>query len=301
MVPHVSVVGGEGAADVLVESAVQSRRESQALSNPAEGPAYESFYQGFDSPLMRRVRGQAYGEDIGQHSWTSADELRLDIGRLGLAPGSRLLDLGCGPGGPLTFVLRSTGCRGLGLERSAAAARLARDRAAALGVEGQAAIREADLDRPLPLESGSFEAAMALDVVLHLRDRAELFREVARVLVPGGRFLLTDAGVLTGEITNEEAALRGLHAPARFVRPGFNEEALERAGFLLLETQDRTEALAAVAAGRLEARTAHRQELETAEGLASVVRQEQYLQAVIDLARRRSLSRFMYLAQSHGR
>ena len=41
---------------------------------------YESFYREFDSPLMRKLRREAYGEDIGQHSWVSADELR-QIGR----------------------------------------------------------------------------------------------------------------------------------------------------------------------------------------------------------------------------
>ena len=37
---------------------------------------YESFYREFDSPLMRQIRREAYGEDIGQHSWVGAEELR---------------------------------------------------------------------------------------------------------------------------------------------------------------------------------------------------------------------------------
>jgi SAM-dependent methyltransferase len=159
------------------------------------GQTYDSSFREFDSALMRRIRSEAYGEDIGQHSWVTAAQLRADVERLRLSGSSRVLDLGCGPGGPLTFVLSSVGCRGTGLDMSAAAVETARRRAESLALGGLAAILQSDLDRALPLESASFEAAIALDVVLHVRDRLALFREVARVLAPGGRFLLTDAGV----------------------------------------------------------------------------------------------------------
>jgi hypothetical protein len=51
--------------------------------------SYDAIYDEFDSPLMRRVRSDAYGEDIGQHSWGSAAELRADIRRLGLTASQR--------------------------------------------------------------------------------------------------------------------------------------------------------------------------------------------------------------------
>jgi hypothetical protein len=46
---------------------------------------------------MRQLRQEAYGKDIGQHSWVTADEFRSEIGRLSLTTSSRLLDVGCGP------------------------------------------------------------------------------------------------------------------------------------------------------------------------------------------------------------
>jgi SAM-dependent methyltransferase len=259
------------------------------------------LYEAFDSPLMRRVRSEAYAEDIGQHSWVTARELRGDIHRLRLARSCRFLDLGCGPCGPLTFVLSSIGCRGTGLELSAAAVARGRERAASLGVDGLATIRQADLNQPLPLESGSFDAAMSLDVILHLRDRAALFREVARILAPGGTFLFTDAGVLTGAISDDEVASRCVNGHTQLVPPGFNERALDGAGLRLLETEDRTEGLLEAARGRLAARIAHRGELEQAEGLTGFERQQRYLETVIALADRRSVSRTMYLAESRDR
>src|SRR5262249_61024461 len=83
--------------------------------------AYDSVYREFDSPLMRRVREEAYGEDIGQHSWVRADELRADAVRLRLGPSSRFLDLGCGPCGPPTFVGDLSGCPGAGAAVSVSA------------------------------------------------------------------------------------------------------------------------------------------------------------------------------------
>jgi SAM-dependent methyltransferase len=261
-------------------------------------PPYDSSYERFDSPLMRRVRSEAYTEDIGQHSWVTARELREDIRRLRLTPSCRFLDLGCGPGGPLTFVLGSVGCRGTGLDLSAAAVTRGRERAASLGVDGLATIRQADLNDPLPLDNGSFDAAMSFDVILHLRHRAALFREVARVLVPRGVFLFTDAGVVTGAISDDEVASRCVNGYTQFVPPGFNERALDGAGFRLLETEDRTEALVETARGRLAARIAHQGELEQAESLAAFARQQRYLETVITLSDRRAVSRMMYLAES---
>jgi hypothetical protein len=64
---------------------------------------------------MRQLRREAYGKDIGQHSWVTAEELEGDISRLRLSRASRFLDLGCGPGGPLAFIAGQVGCRGSGV------------------------------------------------------------------------------------------------------------------------------------------------------------------------------------------
>jgi len=266
-------------------------------SEQGSGPArYEAIYQQFDSDLMRRIRREAYGEDVGQHSWVSADELRADVARLALERKSRLMDLGCGPCGPLTFVLSIAGCHAVGLEVSSPALEAGRARAPRLGVEHLISLRLADLNQPLALDPRSFDAAMSLDVVLHLRERAQFFAEVARVLTPGGRFLLTDAGVQSGEMSEEEGRRRA-QGFAQYVAPGLNEELLETAGFRLIETEDRTESVVRNAGGRLAAMRSHRAELEGLISVAEIEKQIDYLQVVVELAERRALSRMMYLAE----
>lgn len=256
---------------------------------------YES-YVSFDSPLMRQLRREAYGEDIGQHSWVSVAELRGDIGRLALSPSSRVLDLGCGPGGPLAFILKESGCTGMGVDVSDTAIEAARRRGSSLGIEGRLTVRQADIDEPLPLPDHAFDVVVSLDVILHARDRLKVFREVARVLTPGGRFLFTDAGVLTGSISNGEVAARSLHGFTQLCTPGFNERMLAAAGFVVVQTEDRTASVLGNASGRLAARDAHRGELEQLEGGEYFARQHGYLENVIALSRRGTLARIMYLA-----
>ncbi len=140
---------------------------------------------------------------------------------------------------------------------------------------------------------------MSLDVVLHLRDRLELFREVARLLPLGGRFLFTDAGVLTGSVSNEEVHERSVHGYTQFVAVGWNERLLESAGFRLIETEDQTRSVLENANGRLATMQAHRAELEQISRAADLESQRDYLETVVEVSRRGAVSRVMYLAEVH--
>jgi cyclopropane fatty-acyl-phospholipid synthase-like methyltransferase len=258
---------------------------------------YESFYREFASPLMRQLRLEAYGEDIGQHSWVGADELRRDAQRLGLSASSRLLDLGSGPCGPLTFLLSTVGCTGVGLELSPSAIQVGYLRATALGVQERFSAHATDLNDPLPFGLGAFDAVLAVDVVLHLRDRQALFREVTKLLRPGGRFLFTDAGVISGAVSNDELQRRSVHGYTQFVPIGWNERLLDTVGLRVLETENRTASVFRNANGRLAALRNHREELERLSGVASFQSQNEYLTTVAELARRGAVSRIMYLTE----
>jgi SAM-dependent methyltransferase len=267
------------------------------IAKMSKSEVYDSLYATFDSPLSKQLRQEAYGEDVGQHSWLTADELRSDVARLSLTVSSRLLDVGCGPCGPLVFAVKSTGCRGTGLDVSASAIDSGRARALAAGVQDRVALVEADLDLPSPFADSSFDAVICLDVIVHLRSRKALFDEMARLLVPSGKFLLTDASVITGPISNEELARRSVNGYTQFVPPAINEKLLEAAGFRLIDRQDRTGSVVLIASGRLKALLTHRAEIEAANGHHAFVRQQRYAETVIALSERRALSRIMYFAE----
>ena len=109
--------------------------------------------------------------------------------------GARLLDLGAAFGFGVAEAAR-LGFAAFGLELSRAVAR----RAAAV-VPG--AIVAANGLR-LPFRGASFDAVTLWDVLEHLPDPAVALREIARVLVPGGRLLLT-----TGDVGSLAARLSG--------------------------------------------------------------------------------------------
>jgi len=262
-----------------------------------DGTNYEGLYRDFDLPVMRQVRNEAYGEDLGQHSWVLADELRRDMQLLQLSSSSSLLDLGCGPGGILAFIAEQRRCRCVGLEISQAALHAARLMAGERGVENLVDLRTGDFNELLPFADDSFCAVVAFDVILHARNRREVFREIRRVLKPGGRFLFTDAAVLTGAISNESVRLRSSQGFTQIASPGFNERLLNEAGLRVAATEDRTASVVTAAKGRLIARHRHRAELERIEGASQFDIYQRYLQETVKLASDASLSRIMYLCE----
>ena len=272
------------------------------MNSPKESGSrgYDNLYKEFDSPLMQKLRREAYGEDIGQHSWVTTEELQENILRLKLSRHSRLFDLGCGPAGPLTYIVGQVACHGTGADVSAKALAAGRARAASLKLDGLVTLHEADLNEQLPFAGDSFDAVISLDAILHLRDRLSVFREVSRVLTPTGRFVFTDAGIITGSVSDEEIRWRAVHGHTQFVPPGFNEHLLELAGFRVMDCHDQTASLLKTATGRLTARLAHRQELEQLEGSDCFEQQQRYLETVITLSQRGALSRMMVLAESHS-
>jgi SAM-dependent methyltransferase len=258
---------------------------------------YESFYREVDSPLMQKIRRETFGEDIGLHSWGNAQEVRADIVRLGISSSSRVVDLGCGPCGPLTFILKTVGCRGTGIELSPSALRAGEARARSLGVEALLSVQEGDLNEPLPYPVRSFDAAIAIDVVLHLRDRSKFFGDVANILRPGGKFVFTDAGIVTGAVSNEDVRDRSPRGFTQFAPPGWNERLLKSAGLRLLETEDRTQSVFEYATRRLAAIQRYRAELERVSEAFDFELEKAYLGTAARLARSKAISRIMYLAQ----
>jgi len=96
--------------------------------------------------------------------------------------GATVLDLGCGTG---RFSQRAheRGAQVMSVDISQALARLARGRTQALAVAADASA--------IPLPSGRFEIIVSSEMLEHLEQPEQGIREIARVLAPGGRVILT--------------------------------------------------------------------------------------------------------------
>jgi SAM-dependent methyltransferase len=116
-----------------------------------------------------------------------ADRLRLIARYGGALPGRRILDLGGGMGGT-SVALALAGAAPLAFEYNRAYCDIIRLRAARYGL---ALPIVSGAGERLPFADASFELAICWDVVEHVQNPEQLLAELARVLRPGGRALLT--------------------------------------------------------------------------------------------------------------
>jgi len=102
----------------------------------------------------------------------------------GVAPGDRVLDLGCGDG-TFTAALAQVGARPTGADVAEAALLRARER------QPGADYVRIEPHGPWPFPDGGFDAVWAGEVIEHVADTERWVGEVRRVLRPGGRLLAT--------------------------------------------------------------------------------------------------------------
>ncbi|MBV8445045.1 MAG: class I SAM-dependent methyltransferase [Candidatus Dormibacteraeota bacterium] len=140
------------------------------------------------------------------------------------AAGSRVADLGCGPG-HVTGWLADQGAEAVGIDLSPAMIEVARRE------QPQAEFRVGDL-LALPAGDEEFAAAVALYSIIHLQpdELAPAFGEMRRALAPGSLLLVAfHAG--DGVQHRDEWWDRTVELDFRFLSPADVSSAVERAGF----------------------------------------------------------------------
>lgn len=157
--------------------------------------AFDRSHAGrMQNPTVDRLYRAAFGDDYPETAQPNAFYSRTTLQRLanalGVGPGRTVVDLGCGHGGPSLWVVRQTGASLIGIDLSPVGVDLAWRQAAELGLSEQTRFRVGDLTAT-GLPGASCDAAMSLDVVPFVPDKAVGFREVLRILRPGGRFAFT--------------------------------------------------------------------------------------------------------------
>jgi cyclopropane fatty-acyl-phospholipid synthase-like methyltransferase len=258
---------------------------------------YNTSYDKFSADAQQAVRSETYGEDIGQSSWMTADELRHFITLLGLKESSYVLEIGSGSGGPALFLAKQVGCKIIGLDLNEFGVNNSNDLATKRNLDSLARFQMADASQPLPFDEGTFDAIVSNDAMCHISKRQQVLKDWYRVLKPGGQMLFTDAMVISGVVSHEEIATRSSIGYYYFVAPGVNETMIAEAGFELVNCEDLTSSAASVSKRWHDARENHREGLIRIEGETNFQGLQDFLQCVHDLTNERRLSRFMYLAR----
>lgn len=168
----------------------------------------------------------------------SAGEILALAHQAGIGPAVSVLDLCCGIAGPGRFIARELGCSYLGVDYSASAIEIARERSGNLSCQF-------DVARVPPIPTGSFDVILLLETMLAFADKESLLHGISRELVAGGRFAFTmEAGLPLTDL--ERKAMPDAHTV--WLTPLADMIALlERAGLVVRWQVDCTRAHRAMA------------------------------------------------------
>ena len=109
---------------------------------------------------------------------------RLAVDLLDPQDGERILDAGCGTGAALAAMLRRARCAVTGVDPSDTMLASARRRLGARAELVRARLQE------LPLDDGTFDAALLLNVLYFCDSESHMVANLRRVLKPGGRLVV---------------------------------------------------------------------------------------------------------------
>jgi ubiquinone/menaquinone biosynthesis C-methylase UbiE len=195
----------------------------------------------------------------------------LDMLRAHDISGKRVLDIGSGLGGVDVLLVSSHDAREvIGIDVEEQLIDASRSFVLAKGLTDRIKFELVE-PGPLPFPNAGFDMVFSKDAMVHIPDKANLYREVLRVLKPGGWFIAADW--LWAEDAEASPIVQAWlsKGPLKFVftTPAQAAEAMQKAGFLEVSVLDRRHLL----------QESNREEVEILQGsalgrLASIVGDE---------------------------
>lgn len=163
-----------------------------------------------------------------------------DLARLaGMRPGTWVLDVGCGIGGPARTLAVEYGCRVTGIDLTEGYVEAGRILVERVGLSDRVSLAFGNaLD--LPFDDASFDVVWMQHVAMNVDDKGRLYREAGRVLRPGGKLAIHE--ILAGSVCPLRYPVPWANDPSFsfLVSAGRLREKLAESGFLQLAWKDDT-------------------------------------------------------------
>lgn len=158
--------------------------------------------------------------------------------QLRLAPADRVLDIGCGLGGPARFIAARYGCHVTGVDLTPDYVEAGNVLCGWLALGHRVSLHHGDA-LSLPFADGTFTAAHMLHVGMNIADKVTLFAEAARVLRAGAQFGVFDVmRTADGELPYPLPWATTADANS-VAKPADYHTALIAAGFEIMSARDR--------------------------------------------------------------
>lgn len=205
------------------------------------------------------------GNDITIETLAPLDEFHVGglfatrriASRLTLMPRDRLVDLGCGTGGPARAIADISGCTVSGVDLTEEFVTTGRALNDITGLAEQVTLTQGSI-LALPLPDDAFSHAVMLHVGMNVEDKHGLMREAFRILQSGGRFCVYDVMQVSDGVLEfpfpwaADASFSAVAQPADYI------SAAIAAGFLLEAQHDESAGAASMLSAMLDSGPANR-------------------------------------------
>ena len=170
-----------------------SKAYARALDKSRRQPAATPCCAPPAPPAAAKSAG--YGDEAERYADAAASSFGCGnpLAFAGVAPGQTVLDLGSGAGFDLLIAAETVGPTGrvIGVDMTDEMLAAARRHVEAAGVSERVELRRGMIES-LPVADGSVDWVISNCVINLSPDKPAVFREIARVLAPGGRFSVSD-------------------------------------------------------------------------------------------------------------
>ena len=166
---------------------------------------------------------------------------------LAIAATDHILDVGSGIGGPARYLTRRFSCRITGIDLTPEFCEVARHLSGLLKMED--AVRfEVGNALAMPFADATFDGAYSMNVSMNIADKQALYREIRRVLKPGGWLMLSEIAKGPGAAMDYPTPWARTAQASFLATPEDTVRSLEEAGFEVVnhrDTRDKTLAFGA--------------------------------------------------------
>lgn len=234
---------------------VTSSRRSSALSSKVINDVEQHYSMSGRLPAAIRDQFIALGKDVHKlepKDLETIDEFHirgraatLDLAhRLNISPGSLILDVGSGLGGPARTFATKFNCHVIGIDLTRDFCEAAREITRWVGLSDTVTFVQGDAT-VLDLRPASFDAAITMHAAMNIARKASMYAGIHRCLKPDGRLGIYDVVQGEGGQVHFPVPWARDASISHLVTPDQMRALLDDAGFIIEQEIDSTEASAA--------------------------------------------------------